>query len=196
MRIGGCQKTSLVDFPGKVAAVVFAQGCDFRCPWCHNRQLVDPDRFGPGIPVDDVFRHLAARVGKLSGVVVSGGEPTLQPGLADFFGQVRALGFSTKLDTNGSRPGVVEGLVSRGLLDFVAVDLKAPWDRYDEACGKEVDADALRGTIAILRSSGIAHQLRTTDWAEFSSAERAEIEAIARGSPHVWQPFRHPAHGN
>lgn len=190
MRIGGYEKSSLVDFPGRVAAVVFTQGCNFRCPWCHNRQLVEPSAFGPQIPVDDIFRHLAGRVGKLSGVVVTGGEPTLQPDLESFLARLCGLGFATKLDTNGSNPAVVQNLLDRALVDFVAVDLKAPWSRYDEACGVRVDTRAVQETIQLLRAQRIPHHLRTTDWAGFAPGEREEIEAIAGGSTLVWQTFR------
>lgn len=192
MRIGGYVRSSLVDFPARVASVVFVQGCDLRCPWCHNPALVRPALFSPPIPEEDVFRHLEERRGKLSGVVVTGGEPTLQPDLAAFLERVRSLGFSVKLDTNGTRPDVLEDILGRGLADFVAVDLKAPWSRYREACGTEVDIDALRRSIDLLRSSGVDHQLRTTDWAAFPPDQRREIEEIATGSVHAWQEFRRP----
>jgi len=184
--------SSLLDFPGRVAAVVFTQGCNFRCPWCHNRALVHTSEFGAPISVEQVMGHLERRVGKLSGVVVSGGEPTLQPGLASFLRRARDLGFATKLDTNGSAPETLGILLSDGLVDFVAMDLKAPWERYDEACGVVVDKIRLERCLAILRESGVAHHLRTTDWAGFTGEERLEIERIAAGSPLVWQPFRPP----
>lgn len=190
MRIGGYEKSSLVDFPGRVAAVVFTQGCNFRCPWCHNRQLVEPSAFGPTIPVDDIFRHLGGRVGKLSGVVVTGGEPTLQPDLERFLERACALGFATKLDTNGSNPAVVQKLLDRALVDFIAVDLKAPWSRYDEACGVRVDTTSIQETIQLLQTQSIPHHLRTTDWAGFAPGEREEIEVIAEESALVWQDFR------
>lgn len=193
MRIGGYVPCSLSDFPGRVAAVVFTQGCNWRCPWCHNPALVHPEKFGEPIAVDNVLRRLAGRRGKLDGVVVSGGEPTLQPGLADFFREVRAMGFATKLDTNGSRPGVVQELLDDGLLDFVAMDLKAPWLRYDEAAGLPVDVTALHATLALLRVRGIAHQLRTTRWPGLSEADLGAIATVANGSPHVRQSFRPPS---
>lgn len=193
MRIGGYEPSSLVDFPGHVAAVVFTQGCNFRCPWCHNRALVEPEEFGTTISVEFVMDHLQRRRGKLSGVVVSGGEPTLQPDLAAFLEGVRTLGYPTKLDTNGSDPDALERLLSRGLVDFVAMDLKAPWERYDEACGVRVDRIRLKRSLAILRGSGVAHHLRTTDWAGFAPDERAAIERIAEGSGLRWQGIRRPA---
>lgn len=128
--------------------------------------------------------------GKLDGVVVSGGEPTLQPDLASFLARVKALGFETKLDTNGSRPMVVGDLLAARLVDFVAVDVKAPWPRYAEAAGVAVDTAAVAETLALLRTSGVEHQLRTTRWPGLTAADEPAIEAIAAGSPHVWQEYR------
>jgi pyruvate formate lyase activating enzyme len=193
MNIGGFVPCSLSDFPGRVAAVVFTQGCNWRCPWCHNPALVYPDRFTPPLPEADILARLAARRGQLDGVVVSGGEPTLQPDLAEFLGRVRALGFATKLDTNGSRPDVVRSLLAAPLLDFVALDLKAPWTRYAAAAGGTVDAAAVGETLALLRASGVGHQLRTTRWPGLTADGEREIAAIAAGSPHVWQEYRAPA---
>lgn len=193
IRIGGFQPVTLVDFPGRVASAVFLQGCGFRCPWCHNPSLVLPGRFGETIPEATVMERLERRRGKIGGVVVTGGEPTLQPGLPGFLRRLRALGFATKLDTNGSGPDALERILSEGLADFVAIDLKAPWERYAEACGVAVDLDAVRASLALVRRSGVPHLLRTTDWAGFGPEERAAVEAVAAGSPHVWQPFRPPA---
>lgn len=190
MLIGGYVPCSLGDFPGKIAAVVFTQGCNWRCPWCHNAALVYPEKFTAPLPVDDVLGRLAGRRGKLDGVVVSGGEPTLQPGLADFFRKVQRLGFATKLDTNGSRPEIVRQLLDEKLLDFVAMDLKAPWSRYAEATGVPVNTAALQETLSLLRRSGVAFQLRTTRWPGLTEADERAIASIVSGSPHVWQTYR------
>ncbi|WP_232766711.1 anaerobic ribonucleoside-triphosphate reductase activating protein [Geminisphaera colitermitum] len=193
MRIGGYVPCSLSDFPGRIAAVVFTQGCNWRCPWCHNTALVYPEQFTTPIPEADILQKLATRRGKLDGVVISGGEPTLHPDLPDFIRRVRALGFLIKLDTNGSRPAVVRALIAEGLLDFVATDIKAPWPRYAEAAGlpsPTFDTAALQETLALLRESGIEHQLRTTRWPGLTEADAPDIETIAAGSPHVWQEYR------
>jgi len=137
-----------------------------------------------------VLARLAARRGQLDGVVVSGGEPTRQPDLAGFLAQVKALGFLAKLDTNGSRPEVVRALLAARLVDFVAMDLKAPWPRYAAATGVEVDPAALEATVALLRGSGVEHQLRTTRWSGLTPDDEREIVALAAGSPHVWQEWR------
>jgi pyruvate formate lyase activating enzyme len=195
MLIGGYVPCSLNDFPGRIAAVVFTQGCNWCCPWCHNRALVDPALFTPSIPEDDILARLSTRRGKLDGVVISGGEPTLQAGLTDFIRRVRALGFQVKLDTNGSDPAIVRALIGEGLLDFVAMDIKAPWSRCGEAAGvgeSGLSTDALKETVALLRESGIEHQLRTTRWPGLGPGDELEIEEIVVGSPHVWQEYRKP----
>lgn len=190
MRIGGFVPVSLNDFPGRIAAVVFTQGCNWRCPWCHNPALVDPERFTAPLDEGALLARLASRRGRLDGVVVSGGEPTLQPDLAGFFARVKALGFAAKLDTNGSRPQVVRALLDARLLDYVAMDLKAPWDRCGAAAGMAVDTASLQETIALLRAAGIDHELRTTRWPGLTAQDETGIAAIAAGSRHVWQQFR------
>lgn len=192
MLIAGYVPCSLSDYPGCVAAVVFTQGCNWRCPWCHNKSLL-PLRPQPGC-VDEtaVLERLAGRRGKLDGVVVTGGEPSLQPDLAVFLASVRALGFKVKLDTNGSNPSVLGRLLAAGLLDFVALDLKAPLERYAEAAGVPVETDALRECLRLLRTSGVAHHLRTTRWPGLGPEDFPAIEALAAGSRHVYQDYREP----
>ena len=171
MRIGGLQKFSLIDYPGKIAAIVFTQGCNFRCPYCYNPELVDPDRFGECIPEGDVFALFEARRGKLDGVVITGGEPTLQPDLADFASRVKGLGYSVKLDTNGSNPGVLKSMIYGKLADYIAMDIKAPLhpvkkpgteSRYGEVTRSGIEPDVIRESIDIILSSGIDHEFRTT----------------------------------
>ncbi len=130
MRIGGFQKLTLVDFPGKVAATVFTQGCNFRCGYCHNPELVCPESFGPLIPVQEVLAELKTRRGKLQGVVITGGEPTLQKGLVDFIVQVKELGLAVKLDTNGSHPEVLAHLINLRIIDYIAIDIKTSIEKY------------------------------------------------------------------
>ncbi|OPY87938.1 MAG: Pyruvate formate-lyase 1-activating enzyme [Syntrophaceae bacterium PtaU1.Bin231] len=162
MRIGGWQKVSLIDYPGEICAVVFLQGCNFRCPYCHNPDLVDPARFGECLPVEDVFAYLDSRRGKLDAVTVSGGEPTLQPDLPDFIRRIRTLGFKVKLDTNGSRPEMLENLIRWGLVDYLAMDIKGPLHRYREITGADIDAGVIAKSIAVVMNSGIAYEFRTT----------------------------------
>jgi pyruvate formate lyase activating enzyme len=188
MRIGGLQKLTLSDFPGRVAAVVYTQGCNYRCPYCHNPELVR----GPArdlLDPDEVLRFLAQRRGQLDGVVLTGGEPTLQPDLAHFVTRIRALGHAVKLDTNGSRPAVLEALLDAGLLDYVALDLKAPPRRYREVTGG--DSGPVLLSLGILARSGVEHEVRTTVAPPLVTVEDTlEIGAlIPPGTRHVLQPF-------
>jgi len=159
--IGGLVRCSFVDFPGCLSAVVFLRGCNLRCPYCHNAGLLDPA--GPvAIDTDALCAFLASRRGRLDGVVVSGGEPTLQPDLAGLLTRIRALGFRVKLDTNGTRPAVLEVLLSGGLLDYVALDLKDEPAGYQEWLGMPDTTDSLLRSLDVVKQSAIDHELRTT----------------------------------
>lgn len=161
LHIKGLVKTSLIEFPGHIATAVFCGGCNFRCPYCHNADLVADPVGLPDIPVADVLAFLAQRRGFVDGVVVSGGEPTLQPGLPEFLRAIKGLGFATKLDTNGSRPDVLAELLIEGLVDYVALDLKAPLERYESALGTPSHA-AVGASIRLILTAGVAHEFRTT----------------------------------
>lgn len=162
MQIGGLIKLSLIDYPGKTAAVVFCQGCNFRCPYCHNKELVIPACFAAPIPEQEIISFLVKRQGLLDGVVVSGGEPTLQKDITHFLQKIKSLGFRVKLDTNGSRPDVLEEVISGKWADFIAMDIKAPLDRYQQLAGVEVEAALITKSIEMIKGSGIEHQFRTT----------------------------------
>jgi pyruvate formate lyase activating enzyme len=163
MNIGGFQSCSLCDFPGKVAAVVFLQGCNFRCPYCHNQSLlpfiVPADRL---IPTSAILEKLHHRRGVLNGVVLCGGEPTLQKDLMGFIEEIHQMGYAIKLDTNGSRPRMIENLLARGLLNYVAMDIKAPWRKYELLSGTKAEIDDLKASIRLLTESGVKHEFRTT----------------------------------
>jgi len=162
MRIGGLQKFSLIDYPGKMAAIVFTQGCNFRCGYCHNPQLVCPGRFHAPIEESVVLGFLGSRQGKLQGVVVTGGEPTIQKGLADFLAKLKAMGYAVKLDTNGSNPGVLACVINARLVDFIAMDIKTSLVRYEEAVGVKPDIEAIKSSVQLVLQSGLRHQFRTT----------------------------------
>ena len=164
MEIVRLEPTSLIDYPGQVAAVGFVAGCNFRCPFCHNPQLVLPEKAlrSPPLPEGDVLRCLAERRGFLDGLVITGGEPALQPGLERFVREVKALGLLVKLDTNGSRPDVLERLLDAGLLDYVAMDVKAPFARYAEFAGACVDLSAMERSIRLVRERAPDYEFRTT----------------------------------
>jgi pyruvate formate lyase activating enzyme len=150
--IGGVVPLSFQDFPGRPAIVVFTRGCNMRCPWCHNPGLVDPARYVPPVPAEEVLGLLARRRRLVDAVVVSGGEPTLHTDLGGFLQEVRQLGYAVKLDTNGTFPEVVEELLAAGLVDAVAVDFKLPLQRYGElGWAGEPDrvARSLRAALAL-----------------------------------------------
>jgi pyruvate formate lyase activating enzyme len=164
MHVKGWVKSTLLDYPGKIAASLFSGGCNFRCPNCHNADLVlSPDQL-PDVPQDEIWALLQKRRGLLDGVVISGGEPTLQPGLSDLAARLREMGYLVKLDTNGYRPGVVQSLIDAGLVDYVAMDVKAPLDpaKYALAAGVEVDIARIQRTVDLLRQGEIAYEFRTT----------------------------------
>lgn len=164
MHLSGLQKLTLLDFPGAVACTVFTGGCNFRCPFCHNAELVLPERLReyPG-GEEAVLRFLRSRQGLLEGVAVTGGEPLLHPDLPDFLRKVRALGYRVKLDTNGSLPERLEAVLAEGLVDRVAMDVKNAPARYAETCGLEaVDLRALARSRDLLLKGAVAYEFRTT----------------------------------
>lgn len=190
MRIGGLQKFSLIDYPGKTAAVIFTQGCHFRCPFCFNPTLVLPERFGPVLPEEEVLAFLRKRQGQLEGVVVSGGEPTIQEDLPEFFRKIHALGYPLKLDTNGSNPKMLQTLIESGRVDYIAMDIKAPLRKYNLLAGIDVDLREIQKSIDLIIHSGISHEFRTTVVPSLLSQE--DLQEIARwleGEPYHLQPF-------
>lgn len=176
MRLGGLLKMTLLDFPGRVACTVFTQGCDFRCPFCHNASLVThPDE---GIEVDDFFSFLQKRQGMLDGVCISGGEPLLQPDIADFIRKIRALGYAVKLDTNGARPEVLRALISEGLLDYVAMDIKNSPEKYAKTIGLPSVPCGVLESVSLLLSGVVPYEFRTTVVEELH--DEADFAAIGR----------------
>ncbi len=166
MNIGGYQKLTLIDFPGTLAATVFTVGCNFRCPFCHNPELVlGAGQIASGTEnktEQEFFEFLKKRKGKLEGVCITGGEPTLQPDLIDFIKKVRALGFRIKLDTNGARPDILKKLLDLKLLDFVAMDIKNQLARYSETVGVKVDTERIKLSVELIRNSRLSYEFRTT----------------------------------
>jgi pyruvate formate lyase activating enzyme len=163
MLIGGFQPFTLSDHPGSSAAIVFTQGCNFRCPYCHNRSLWPLSTIDPLTHTTEmVLEFMAHRKDLLGGIVVTGGEPTLQAGLQDFLQEIKKMGFAVKLDTNGSRPETITGLLECGLIDYIAMDVKAPLDKYHLLCGLPMDTGAICRSIDIIAASGVPHHFRTT----------------------------------
>lgn len=177
MKIGGFQKFSLIDFPEHVAAIVFTQGCMMRCRYCHNPELVLPEQFGACIPSEEVIEFLKSRVGKLNGVVVTGGEPTMHADLPDFLKQIKTLGYAVKLDTYGFSPSMMQEVIEKNLVDYIAMDIKAPLDKYVAVTTRENNPIALRKCIQLIMQSGLPYEFRTTITKELLSPE--DIIAIA-----------------
>jgi pyruvate formate lyase activating enzyme len=186
MDIGGLQKFSLSDYPGKISAIVFTRGCNLRCSFCHNPELVDPPRYCPALPKQVILQFLRSRVGRIQGVVITGGEPTIHPDLPAFCREVRNLGYSIKLDTNGTAPGLLRSMVADGLLDFIAMDIKGPLSSYTRIAGGSdrapVDLAAISASIELVLRSRLPHEFRTTyaDWL-LSLEEVAAIGRMAQG---------------
>ena len=167
MKIYGLQKLTLLDFPGHTACTVFLAGCNFRCPFCHNAELAEGR--APVVMDDaELLRFLKTRQGLLDGVCFTGGEPLLSPGLAELMAEVRALGYAIKLDTDGAFPDRMASLLSRGLLDYVAMDIKNSPERYAATCGVEsVDLAPIGESIALLMGGNTSYEFRTTAIREF-----------------------------
>lgn len=162
MQIAGLQKTSLVDYPAKIATVIFTLGCNFRCPYCHNPNLITAVSSDSLFDETAVFDFLKQRQGKIDAVVVSGGEPTIQKNLKKFFQKIKDLDFLTKLDTNGTNPDLLSDLVDSHLLDYVAMDIKAPLEKYTDVVCRNVDILKIQESIDFLIQCSVDYEFRTT----------------------------------
>lgn len=161
MIIGGLQKSSLIDYPGMVSCVLFLAGCNFKCPYCHNPDLVRGDLLSP-MDIGDIYTFLQRRESLLDGVVISGGEPTLQSDLLSLCQIIKGLGYSVKLDTNGSHPEAIEMLLDKGVLDYIAMDIKTDPPGYSLFFQKNGHPEDILDSIHIVKGSGIPHEFRTT----------------------------------
>ncbi len=192
MVINGLQKLTLLDYPGRIAATVFLGGCNFRCPFCHNASLVVRDG-GERISEDELFAFLRSRVGKLSGVCITGGEPTLREELPSFIKRIKELGFCVKLDTNGTSPKMLRRLIDDGLVDYVAMDIKSSREAYAAAVGlPSLDVSKIEQSLEILSESGVDYELRTTLVKELHTREvMISIGEWIKGAPRYFlQPFK------
>jgi pyruvate formate lyase activating enzyme len=162
MKLGHLEKFSMIDFPGKLSAVVFTQGCNFRCPYCHNPELVLPERFGKPLPEDDILTFLGKRKKQLDAVVITGGEPTMHKPLPRFVKAIKDMGFLIKLDTNGTNPNMLSELLEEDLLDYVAMDIKAPLTKYSEITRTSVNHEQIEKSIEILKNSSVEYEFRST----------------------------------
>jgi pyruvate formate lyase activating enzyme len=162
MKIGGYVKSSLIDYPGKIASVIFTQGCVFRCKFCHNAELVIPELFKETLLKADIINHLKERQGKLDGVVISGGEPTIQKDLLEVMKIIKSLGYLVKLDTMGYFPDVVEKAINEKVVDYIAMDIKAPFAKYSEVTGYPIDISRIKRSIKLIKNCSIDYEFRTT----------------------------------
>lgn len=191
MKFGGWQKLTLLDFPGRVACTLFTVGCNLRCPFCHNASLVTADT-PPELPPEEIFAFLEKRRGLLDGVCVTGGEPLLQPGLADFLHRVKEMGYLVKLDTNGTLPDRLEALLAAGLVDYVAMDIKNSPRRYAETVGvASLRGESVRRSASLLMEGHVPFEFRTTAVSPLHTA--ADFEEIgqwlAGDEPYFLQDF-------
>lgn len=193
MNICGYQKTTLLDYPGHVAATIFTGGCNFRCPFCHNSELLPQPDTNSILSEDEILAFLNKRKNVLSGVCITGGEPTLQPDLQDFIIKVRSLGYKIKLDTNGYRPEIISSLLEHHLLDYIAMDIKSGLSDYPIVCGlSHMDTNKIQESISIIENSHIDYEFRTTAVKELHNENSFDEIAhmLSPHSPYYVQSFK------
>jgi len=195
MIVGGIQWMTLLDYPDRIAATVFTAGCNFRCPFCHNPELVLPKLLldGNSSLDESFFSELEDRRGFLDAVVVSGGEPTLQADLLQILRRIKRLGYLIKLDTNGTRPDLIQGALERGLVDFVAMDIKAPPHAYDRMSGVSVDIATIKRSISTVKQLAAQYEFRTTVGPGLAVDDLLQIGQWLEGGRAYWlQTFQVP----
>lgn len=179
MIIGGLIKSSLVEYPGKISAVIFTVGCNFRCPYCHNPELVNPELKPPvEYTENQVLDFLKKRKGKLDAVVITGGEPLIQNNIYHFISKIKKENFLVKIETNGSNPELLKKLTDEGLLDYIAMDIKAPPEKYEMVCGTRVKLEKILHSIKLIMNSSIPYEFITTYAKQFLTPD--DIVSIAR----------------
>lgn len=192
MIIAGLQKTTLIDYPGKMAAIIFTRGCNFRCHYCHNPGLVDPEKYYPEIPESEILDFLEKRRNVLEGVVITGGEPLIQGDIEKFLRKVKNLGYAVKLDTNGTNPELLQKLIKKKLVDYLAMDIKHHLDRYGEVIDTKHDIENINKSIQLIMKSGLDYEFRTTILPKFFQLEDFhKIGALLKGAKNYYlQQFR------
>lgn len=184
MIIGGYQRMTLIDYPGKIATTVFTVGCNFRCPFCHNPQLVS----GPQLAVynqmeKEFFDFLKKRKGKLEGVCITGGEPIIQKDLVDFIKKIKKMGFLVKLDSNGARPDILKNIIDQKIVDYIAMDIKNSLKKYSRTAGAKIDIERIKLSVELIKNSGLSYEFRTTVVPGFhTEKDFDEIAAWLEGS--------------
>ncbi|MDD5220939.1 MAG: anaerobic ribonucleoside-triphosphate reductase activating protein [Candidatus Bipolaricaulis sp.] len=194
MEIGGFQKFSLIDYPNHLSAVVFTRGCNMHCGYCHNPELIDHHYFSKKLNNSRILSFLEKRKDQLDGLVVTGGEPTIQADILDFLKKVKTMGYEIKLDTNGSRPDVLERLIASEAVDYFAMDIKAPDFLYSQITGVDIDINLIKKSIDIIRNSGQLYEFRTTIVAsQLTQEDIMEIGRMIKGTDrYILQSFIAP----
>ncbi len=193
MNIVGMQKVTLLDYPDKVAAIIFTEGCNFRCPFCQNSSLIDKNVGNEYISSEEVLKYLEKRKGVIDGLVISGGEPTMQHDLKDFIKKVKDIGMLVKLDTNGFNSKILKELIDENLVDYVAMDIKNEMCKYSVTCGlNQMKIDNIKESIQLLENSSIDYEFRTTIMKEYHDIESIKmiLELIGDKPKYFLQNFR------
>lgn len=195
-KIKGIQKTTFIDYPGKIAATLFTGGCNFRCSYCHNSALVKAAEALPDIPAVEILEYLKGRTEQLEGICITGGEPTIHSDLPEFISKIKAMGYAVKLDTNGTNPEMLEDLIQQKLIDYIAMDIKGPIEIYPEIVNTPIDQEKIQQSINLILKSGINHEFRTTVLPCYHrEKEMQEIGELIKGAQAYYlQQFRANEH--
>ncbi|MDD3725750.1 MAG: anaerobic ribonucleoside-triphosphate reductase activating protein [Candidatus Ratteibacteria bacterium] len=187
MKIGGLQKTSLIEFPGRLSCIIFIQRCNFRCPYCHNPELVLPEKFLPLLDNSEVLSFLEKRTKYLDGVVITGGEPCIDDDLLPFVRKLKGMGYAIKIDTNGSFPEVLQDIIAEGLVDYIAMDVKGPPEKYSVVAGVDVDVEKIKASISLIVKGNVPYEFRTTVVKELLDISDFEgIGKLIKGARHFY----------
>jgi len=183
MKIGGVQKTSLIDFPGRISCIIFVQGCNLRCPFCHNPELVLPEKFMPPMDASEIISFLERRKKYLEGVVITGGEPCFDKDLIAFAKKIKGMGYLVKLDTNGTFPAVIKKVIEEKIVDYIAMDIKGPPVKYGRLAGVKVNIRDVEASIALIKNTGLEYEFSTTVVKDFlAPGDFEEIGSLIEGA--------------
>jgi len=190
MQIKGIQKTSLIDFPGKICSVIFVNNCNFKCHYCHNPELIEGNL--DNLDENEILEFLDRRKNYVDSIVISGGEPCLQEDLINFIKNVKEIGLFIKIDTNGSRPDVLKELIDNKLVDYIAMDIKAPFEKYKDVIKGDVDLEKIRESVKLIKESNVDYEFRTTILPKLLNKEDIKIicEEIKNAKRYYLQQFR------
>jgi pyruvate formate lyase activating enzyme len=191
--IKGFQKTTLIDYPGHIASIIFLGGCNFRCDYCYNKDLVINPGILPGLTQETIVQELDKRKLFIDGVVITGGEPTLYPDLMNLFGAIKKLGLKIKLDSNGYQPTILNTIIRSGLIDYIAMDIKGPLERYQEITCVPLAIERIQESISLLKEGLVSYEFRTTVWKNaFTDNEFDAIFDLVRGAQHYYLQNMYP----